>query len=125
MLIRMPVISIPANPNCPAVEMRLFHDLEPPRPVRQVRLERRPGRPEWCEVTGWTSGGASCPALLQKVDDSGEGVAWLLFGGDAGLRFRRRGNRGPWTLADPEQWGEPFLLMGDLSASQVAAREEA
>ena len=109
----MRLIEIPANPNCPPVELRVFHDLGPTSPVAQVRLARQPGSPEWYDVTGWTSAGASCPALRQKVDDSGEGVAWLLFGGDAGLRLKPAGSAKPWRLTDRRQWGEPFLLLVD------------
>ena len=96
----MLVIEIPPNPNCEPVDLRVFHDLEPPKPVAQVRVER-PGDtrgPQWCAVTGWTSANAACPALARKVDDSGEGVVLLISGGDAGLRFQAAAalSRGGW-----------------------------
>ena len=109
----MLVIEIPPNPNCEPVDLRVFHDLEPPKPVAQVRVER-PGDtrgPQWCAVTGWTSANAACPALARKVDDSGEGVVLLISGGDAGLRFQAAGRTAPWRLDDPRQWGAPFLLL--------------
>lgn len=109
----MVLIEIPDNPNCAAVDTRLFHDLSPAHPVAQVRLERQPGVPEWHDVTGWTTSGSPCAALAQKVDDSGDGVAVLVYGGDAGLRLRPAGSDGPWALAQPAQWGEPFLIVGD------------
>ena len=111
----MRLINIAPNPNCPPVELRVFHDLTPPHPVVQVRLCRPPGAPAWYDVTGWTRAGSPCPALLQKVDDSGEGVAWLLFGGDAGLRFKPPGADAPWAIENRRQWGEPFLLLTDLT----------
>ncbi len=109
----MIVIEISPNPNCEAVEMRVFHDLEPPRPVTRVRLERAPGQPEWCAVTGWTLKHTACPASVRKVDDSGEGVTMLVSGGEAGLRLRPADDAAPWRLDDPRQWGSPFLLIGD------------
>lgn len=112
----MITIEIPENPNCAAVDLRVFHDLEPPRPVSQVHLEQLPGRqPAWYEVTGWTLEGTTCPAWLQKVDDSGEGVAFLLWGGAAGLRFRPADSRAPWNLGDRQQWGAPFLLVAEAA----------
>lgn len=114
----MVVIEIPPNANCEPVEMRLFNSVAVPRPVRQIRLERTPGRPEWLDVTGWTVEGSSCAALAQTVDDSGEGLALLVYGGDAGLRLRRAGDAGPWRLEDSQQWGMPFVLTGDLSDVQ-------
>ncbi len=107
------VIEIAPNPNCDPVEMRVFHDLEPPRPVTQVRLERTPGEPQWYAVTGWQADASPCPAQARKVDDSGEGVILLVSGGDAGLRLQLAGKPEPWRLDHPVQWGEPFLLISD------------
>lgn len=109
----MIVIEIPPNANCESVEMRVFHDVSPSRPVRQVQLERTPGQAAWYDVTGWTANGSPCPVIAHKVDDSGEGVAWLVHGGDAGLRLRPAASQAPWGLDQPDQWGEPFLLLGD------------
>ena len=111
----MIVIEIPDNPNCPSVDLRVFHDVKPPVQVSRVRLERIPGRPAWYDLTGWTLAHAPCPAWAQPVDDSGDGVAYLLSGGDAGLRLRPAGDAAPWRLEDSRQWGEPFLLLADLS----------
>ena len=63
----MIIIEIPDNPNCETVDMRVFHDLEPPKTVRQVRLERRVGAPEWYAVTGWTVSGEPCPAQQMAI----------------------------------------------------------
>ena len=111
----MVIVEILENPNCSAADARVFHDLETPRRMHQVRLERRLGHPQWHDVTGWTTAGTPCPAIIQKVDDSGEGVAFLIYGGDAGLRLKPRGHTEPWRLDDSKQWGEPFLLVADLS----------
>ena len=109
----MRALEILDNPNCAAVELRVFHDAGPAEPVSQVRLERPPGASGWYEVTGWTAAGAPSPAAVQKVDDSGDGIAWLVAGGDAGVRLKPAGSPAPWGLGDPDQWGEPFLLLAD------------
>ncbi|PIQ83098.1 MAG: hypothetical protein COV76_00075 [Candidatus Omnitrophica bacterium CG11_big_fil_rev_8_21_14_0_20_64_10] len=109
----MRIIEIPDNPNCAAADLRVFHDLAPARGVVQVCLEPQAGVPAWFEVTGWTLVGKPVPAFAQKVDDSGDGVAYLLFGGDAGLRFKPAGSAGSWSLQDSAQSGEPFLIIGD------------
>ena len=111
----MILIEIPANPNCMGVDTRIFHDLAPPQQVSQVRLERHAGQVQWYDLTGWTVAGTPCPAMIQKVDDSGEGVAFLIYGGDAGLRLKQAGHSTAWRLDDAVQWGEPFLLVTDPS----------
>ena len=118
----MLVIEIAPNPNCEPVEMRVFHDLEPPRPVIQVRLEASADtrEPQWYAVTGWTASGTVCPALARRVDDSGDGVALLISGGDAGLRLRPAGSNVPWRLEDQTQQGVPFLLIGDAGDVRFA-----
>ncbi len=118
----MLVIEIAPNPNCEPVDMRVFHDLEPPKLMAQVRLEvSGDGRgPQWYVVTGWTAAGAACPALAHKVDDSGEGVALLVSGGDAGLRLQPAGRDAPWRLDDTTQHGVPFLLVADATDLRFA-----
>jgi len=111
----MILIEIPPNPNCMGVDTRVFHDLAPPQQVSQVRLERQAGRVQWYDITGWTAAGMPCPAMIQKVDDSGEGVAFLVYGGSAGLRLKPAGEGQPWRPDDSKQWGEPFLLVSDPS----------
>lgn len=111
----MLLIEIPTNANCEATE-RVFHDLEPPRRITHVRLSRAPGgRPMWHAVTGWTLDGATAPALARKVDDSGDGVAMVISGGDAGLRFRPEGSLEPWRVEAARQWGLPFVLLPDAA----------
>ena len=120
----MVIVEILENLNCAAVDARVFHDLETPRRVSQVRLARQEGAVCWHDVTGWTTAGTPCPAMIQKVDDSGEGVAFLIYGGDAGLRLRPSEQTTPWQLGEPHQWGEPYLLVGDMSDVHIAQQSK-
>ena len=106
----MVVIEIAPNPNCEPVDMRIFHNVESPQTVRRLLVAPPGGSAAWHDVTGWTAEGTPCPALAQRVDDSGEGLALLISGGTGGLRFRPVGSSQPWRMDDPEQWGAPFLL---------------
>ena len=115
------VLEIPDNPNCEAVDMRVFHDLEPPQSIRQVRFERETGRSLWYAVTGWNLDGTTTPALARKVDDSGEGVVLLLSGGTGGLRFQPVELESPWSLGQSDQWGLSFALIGDPNDLRAAA----
>ena len=98
---------IDPNPNCPDGCSQRFQATSEPRTVRRIRYSPGDGTTLECEVMGWSSaaGGASCPAFCVHVEDSGAGVATLLYGGDWGLRLVPRDGRPP--------FGEPYLLVDD------------
>ena len=141
-------LEIDPNPNGESSEGMLYQALEPPRLVTRV-MAARAGQWVPCWVTGVVppifSGDVAprwVPASVQKITDSGSGVAWCLYGGRWGLRFqpveagprlplaetgpRPSGPRLPlmdaaprpsgqpvWRLDDPAQWGEPYKIYGD------------
>ena len=109
----MVIVEVPPNPNCEPTDLRVFHDVEAPRAVRQVCLQRVNEPPAWYDVIGWTLENAPCQAVACRVDDSGEGLAVLVTGGEAGLRLRPAGSTEAWSLEAPSQWGASFLLMAN------------
>jgi len=104
------------------MDMRVFQGLERPRVVEQVRLELKTGHPKWFEVVGWTERSGPCIAYAQKIDDSGEGTAFLIHGGSAGLRLRPAETKTPWSETAPDQWGEPILIVADPKDFILAER---
>ena len=65
---------------------------------------------DWRPITGLEEGWEPRPATACLVEDSGEGMCYLIVGGDWGLRLRRQEGAGPWAPGE-DQWGEPFLLL--------------
>ena len=119
----MIILEIPPNANCEPVDMRVFNPADEARPVRALRLAREGAAPTWHDITGWTADGTVCPAFAQRVEDSGEGMATLVYGGTGGLRVRPCGSQQAWSIGAPGQWGLPFLLttdVEDLRFSEVA-----
>jgi len=108
----MVVLEIAPNENCDPVDLRVFHNLQAPRAITQMCMTRD-GQEVWCDITGWTQNNTPCPAYAQEVDDSGEGVAILVYGGDAGLRFRDVSHREDWGIDQDNQWGESFIITTD------------
>ena len=128
-------IEVEANPNCAGREGMRYRELGPPSPVVRVRIFDRRDEGEWCLVTAVQGEGATPwgPALARRVEDSGVGVAYLVFGGAWGIRLcpvdRARPSSvtdercfpssvtdeccPPWSLDDPDQWGEPYLVLTD------------
>ena len=94
------LIRIDPNPNCDPVDGLVFQPRTTPRVVSQIRQERG-GVDAWCDITGLDEEGQPCPAMACMIDDSGDGAAYLIYGGDWGLRLRN----------GSAEWGEGYLLL--------------
>ncbi|MEK7412905.1 MAG: hypothetical protein AAB263_06280 [Planctomycetota bacterium] len=91
--------------------MATFKETGPPMVVQAVKLWRNDAW-QWCAVTGWSELGP-VPAHLQPIEESGDGPARLIHGGEHGLRFAVLPVTGSvrWSLDDPKQWSEPFVIV--------------
>jgi len=95
---------------------RVFDALEEPAQVARVMASDPQGNEHMCDVTGWSRKIGPCPAYAALVEDSGEGVAMLVYGGDEGIRLKPVERQEHWDLSSPHQWGEACLLL-DKSVS--------
>jgi len=85
-----------------------FKETGPGTVIRQVRLEFD-GQWEWCEVIGWSDVGPQ-DAWLTPIEESGDGPALLLHGGNQGVRLRKRDGgavAAPPTVTGGASGGEP------------------
>ena len=105
-------VEVSESANCPMSLTRVFDAMEAPVQVTGVEASDPHGRDMMCDVTGWSSSGP-CPAYAALVEDSGEGVALLVYGGDEGIRLRPSGHTEQWELTNPLQWGEACLLLDE------------
>ena len=108
-------IEVEANPNCAGREGMRYRELGPPLPVVRVRIFDRRDEGEWCLVTAVQGDGPALwgPALARRVEDSGVGVAYLVFGGAWGIRLCPVDRARAWSFDDPDQWGEPYVVLTD------------
>lgn len=108
-------LEVDHNPNFEGSLFLRFKELGPPRMVSHVKWYERVSLGEWCVVTGWKEDPDDpiCPAYAQKVEDSGAGSTFVVYGGNWGLRLKSEGNLAEWDLYDPEQWGEGYLSLAD------------
>ncbi len=108
-------VEVESNPNCGDSVFLRFRELGPARPVVQVRVHDRVSTGEWCWVTGWQDNASTplCPAVAQPVEDSGAGVVYLVSGGNWGTRLKSLELNEAWSLENPRQWGEAYLLLAD------------
>ena len=109
-------IEVEENPNCAAREAMRYRELGPPQPIVKVRIFDRRDEGEWCFITAVHGNGPAPwgPALVRRVEDSGVGVAYLVFGGAWGIRLCPIDRARVWSFDDPDQWGEPYLVLTDL-----------
>ena len=97
---------IDPNPNCEEGCGLRYKAESAPRAVNVVRYYRGADDAVDCDAVGWSSdgGGAPSEARAVLVEDSGSGSAWLVYGGDWGLRLTPRDGSAV--------FGEPYLLVG-------------
>ncbi len=106
-------IEVEPNPNCKKSDLFVFNEMESPKPVAGLKLTRK-GADITADVTGVDAGGKFVQAFAQKVQDSGAGFGFLIFGGAWGIRLRPSDLRHEkWDLANPNQWGEAYLVYAD------------
>lgn len=107
------IVEVESNDNCPAGVFARFKEAGSARPVRQVRLYERNPAGEWCWITGWSDHPDTppCQTYAQRVEDSGAGLAYLVYGGLYGVRMKPVQIDEPWNLTSPNQWGEAYLLL--------------
>jgi hypothetical protein len=94
---------------------QVYKNVGQPFRVSMVRIyEGEPGG-KLCAVTGWSSaeGGSPVDAYAVKIDDSSEGSAYLVYGGDWGVRLRPADADEPWSIDSPSQWGETHLVLSE------------
>ena len=108
-------LEVEENENCDYMPLQLYEGKADPVPIFRVRLFE-PGRPRGIyAVAGWQSDGSGSPtqALYVPVSDSGQAEVHLVYGGDWGVRFKPAESDRDWDLHDPDQWGEPYVMLMD------------
>jgi hypothetical protein len=115
-------LEVESNPNCEAGVFARFKEIESARRVIQVRSFDRSAVGEWCWITGWTDDPSKpcCPAFTQRVEDSGAGLAYLVYGGRWGVRLKPIALQEEWNIDSPDQWGEAYLLLADAKDLRYA-----
>ncbi len=88
----------------------MYHEMGPPREVYAIKYAVH-GSEQPVQVTGWDAGtNAPCPAYACRVEESGDGVALLIYGGSGGIRVKELEDEAEWNVHTPKQWGETHLV---------------
>ena len=103
-------VDVQAGDNCDYPLNRIFSAVGERKQVIRVRDPGPRGDIGLIDITGWSAEGP-CPAYAVPVEDSGEGRALLIYGGDEGIRLKTKDSPEPWSISNKDQWGEPCLLL--------------
>jgi hypothetical protein len=106
-------IRVDPNDNCPMAAQQVYRSVGDPMRVARVRIYEGQPVPVEYEVTGWSSRGP-VDAYAVQVEDSSAGQAFLVYGGEWGLRLRPIGTDAGWNLGAADQFGETHLVLADL-----------
>ena len=109
-------VDVDSNPNSAMSANQVFRNMELPFRVVQVRIYEGEPEGQLCAITGWasTDNGSPVNAYAVRVEDSSAGTAYLIYGGDWGVRLRPADDVAPWAHENGSQWGEPYLVLADI-----------
>ena len=105
-------IDILPNDNLDEPVMATFNEKGDKRQIERIRLWRKQEW-QWCAITGWNDDEA-CPAAIMHIEESGDGEAMLVVGGNHGIRLAQLADKNAtlpeWDIDDDAQWAEGFLI---------------
>jgi hypothetical protein len=108
-------VEVDPNDNCPMSAYQVYRNIGEAFRVKQVRIYEGEPEARLCAVTGWTSlnGGRASEAYAVQIEDSSQGAAFLVYGGDWGIRLAAASEEIEWNVDEPQQWGETHLVLAD------------
>ncbi len=108
-------VEVESNENTPMSANQVYKNIGEIYRVAAVRIFEGAPEGQLFDITGWSStdGGSPSDAFAVKIEDSSEGSAWLIYGGDWGVRLRPTESLEDWSIADAGQYGETHLVLGD------------
>ena len=88
----------------------IFRDISLPRELYCIKSPVN-GEEQPVQITGWDAeSNTSCPAYACKVEESGDGVALLIYGGSGGVRMKSLEDETQWDTGSSSQWGDTHLV---------------
>ena len=106
-------VDVEPNDNTPMMAQQVYKNLGVPFPVSHVRLYEGEPDGKLCAIAGWSSKDNGSPTLAYavQIEDSSAGSAYLVYGGDYGVRLKLAESDEAWGTASMDQWGETHLVL--------------
>jgi hypothetical protein len=109
-------VEVEANDNSLMSADQVYRSIGEPFLIKQVRIYEGEPEGKLCNIVGWSSedGGRPVQVYAVQIEDSSQGVAYLVYGSDWGVRLAPAESTSRWSIHDPDQTGETHLVMADL-----------
>ena len=103
-------LEVESNPNIEHNFDMLYRDVGPARELYCIKYNTG-GKEEPVQITGWNAETNSpCPAYACLIEESGDGIALLIYGGSGGVRMKLLEDESPWDTQSNQQWGDTHLV---------------
>tara|TARA_B100001123_G_C14877925_1_gene854767 strand:+ start:50 stop:400 length:351 start_codon:yes stop_codon:yes gene_type:complete len=96
--------------NCNESFGRIYSVISETKQISSFQYEKD-GKEIPVHITGWDGENEiPCPAYACYIEESGDGVALLIYGGSGGIRMKRMDDDSRWDVDNPNQWSESHLV---------------
>jgi hypothetical protein len=96
--------------NCDESVGRMYNVISQSKPIHSIQYEKE-GKEIPVSVTGWDGETETpCQAYACRIEESGDGVALLIFGGSGGIRMKPIDDDSKWDVNNANQWSESHLV---------------
>ena len=103
-------VEVDSNSNTDKSFNMIFRDISPARELYCIKYNIH-GKEQPVQITGWDAETNSpCSAYACKVEESGDGIALLIYGGSGGVRMKLLEDETRWDTQSTKQWGDTHLV---------------
>ncbi len=96
--------------NCDESVGRMYNVISESKQISSIQYEKD-GKEIPVHITGWDGETETpCPAFACRIEESGDGVALLIFGGSGGIRMKSIDDDSKWDADNSDQWSESHLV---------------
>ena len=97
--------------NCDESIGRVYNVISESKQISSILQYEKDGKEIDVAVTGWDGETETpCPAFASRIEESGDGVALLIFGGNGGIRMKPIKDKSSWDVNNLNQWSESHLV---------------
>jgi|TARA_B110000438_G_C15243959_1_gene406830 hypothetical protein len=103
-------LEVEPSSNCQESVGKMYNVISQSRKISSLQYEKD-GKDVLVSITGWDGENETpCPAYACQIEESGDGVALLIYGGKGGVRMKTADDNSEWDANNANQWSESHLV---------------